>query len=400
MRELITGALRGERPRDVVRRSTIIAIVSFLTLINLFGSQALLPLIVTAFATEAGTAGLAVNAVTLGMAVAGLAVAYFADRIDRKQGIWMCLALLAIPTALLAITDSIWVFMVLRIVQGMLMAAAFTLSMTYLSEQCDVMAVGGAMAAYITGNVASNLLGRLLAVSAADLVGLSGSFLVFAALNLMGAAIAFALIGPHDTEPPMRRGPPIAAWRRHWSDPALRAAFTIGFLILFVFVGVFTYVNLVLVDAHGVSPMLLGVVYVVFVPALFTTPLAGNAVRTRGPRRVLQVSLGVALAGLLLTLAPSLWLVLAGMAIVGAATFFAQAAATGFVSRQADGDQAAANGLYLTGYYVGGLAGALLLGQIDGAFGWRGTVAAMAVALAVAIGIGAKLQPRPEPAPG
>jgi hypothetical protein len=42
------------------------------------------------------------------------------------------------------------------------------------------------MAAYITGNVASNLFGRLMAVSAADYFGLSGSFYAFAALNLVG----------------------------------------------------------------------------------------------------------------------------------------------------------------------------------------------------------------------
>ena len=49
---LVKGALRGERPRDVVRRSTIVAVISFLTLIDLFGSQALLPQLVTAFEAD------------------------------------------------------------------------------------------------------------------------------------------------------------------------------------------------------------------------------------------------------------------------------------------------------------------------------------------------------------
>lgn len=40
-----------------------------------------------------------------------------------------------------------------------------------------------------------------------------------------------------------------------------------------------------------------------------------------------------------------------------------QAAATGFVGRTALTNRAAANGLYLTSYYVGGLVGALALGQ-------------------------------------
>ncbi len=72
---LVQGALRGDRPRDIIRRSTIIGIISFLTLIDLFGSQALLPRLVVAFDTDPGFMGLAVNAATPGMALSGLLVA-------------------------------------------------------------------------------------------------------------------------------------------------------------------------------------------------------------------------------------------------------------------------------------------------------------------------------------
>lgn len=388
----IQSLLRGDRPRDVVRRSTIIATISFLTLIDLFGSQALLPQIVVAYRVEPGIAGLAVNAATLGMAISGLCVAWFSDRIDRKRAIWVCLALLSIPTALLSVTDSIWVFMGLRIGQGFLMAAAFTLTLTYLSEQCDVMAVGGAMAASITGNVASNLFGRLTAVTLAGATGLSGSFLGFAALNLAGAALALVIIGPRDTHPPIRRGSPLAAWRRHLADPALRSAFLIGFLILFVFVGVFTYVNLHLVKAHALPASALGLVYLVFAPAIFTTPLASRAINRFGPARTLQAALATALAGLVLTLAPMLWLVLIGLAVVGAATFFAQAATTGFMSRHVVSDQAAANGLYLSSYYVGGLIGALAIGQVNSVTGWLGAVGVICCALIFAALVARRLE--------
>ncbi|MEM8741013.1 MAG: MFS transporter [Pseudomonadota bacterium] len=393
---MVSGALRGERPRDIVRRGTIVGVVSFLTLIDLFGSQALLPQLVEAYAVAPATMGLAVNASTLGMAVAGLLVGWYADRIDRKRGIWICLTLLSIPTLFLGLVDSVWAFLALRILQGMFMAAAFTLTLTYLSEQCDVTAAGGAMAAYVTGTVASNLFGRLLAVSAADLAGLSGSFFVFAGLNLLGALIAFALIGPRDDSPPERRGSPLDAWTAHLSTPPLRAAFAMGFLILFVFVGVFTYVNFHLIGPLGLSPAELGLVYLVFVPALFTTPMAGRAVLIRGPRQVFLASGLVALAGVGLTLAPPLALVLAGLAMIGAGTFFMQAAATGFVGRTAQGDRAAANGLYLTSYYIGGLVGAFALGQVYAYGGWTAVATLVALALAGALALtGALRNPGP-----
>lgn len=370
MMYILSGALRGERPRDVVRRSTIVAIVSFLTLIDLFGSQALLPQLVVAFDSDPKVMGLAVNASTFGMAFSGLVVAWFADRIDRKRGIWISLALLSIPTFCLGLVDSVGAFMALRVLQGVFMAAAFTLTLTYLSEQCDVTAAGGAMAAYITGNVASNLFGRLLAVGAADHLGLVGSFWTFAALNLVGAAMAYALIGGKDTSPPMRGGSPLEAWKLHLSHPALRVAFGIGFAILFVFVGIFTYVNLYLTDQLGLDPANLGLVYLVFLPAVFTTPYAARAVREYGPRRVFEVATVVVFCGLILAFMPHLVAVLAGLTLVGAGTFFMQAAATAFVGRTAETNRAAANGLYLTSYYVGGLTGAFLLGQVNAFAGW------------------------------
>ena len=381
------GALRGDRPRDVIRRSTIIAVISFLTLIDLFGAQALLPQIIEAYKTNAGIAGVAVNAATLGMAVSGITVAWFADRIDRKRGIWICLALLAIPTAALCLTESIWAFMAFRILQGTLMAASFTLTMTYLSEQCEVMAIGGALAAYITGNVASNLFGRLAAVTMAGATGLSGTFLFFALLNLIGAVFAYVMIGPRDASPPIRSRSPLAAWRRHFAVPSLRATFGIGYLILFIFVGVFTYVNLYLVKELGLPPRSLGLVYLIFGPAIITTPLAANQVKKYGPKSALLYSLAIVLLGLAFTLSGSVWIVLTGLSIIGMAIFFAQAAATGYLSKSVTADRAQANGLYLTSYYLGGLMGAVVLGQINMAYGWWGTAVAIGIATLLAVAL-------------
>lgn len=400
MMYLVTGALRGERPRDVIRRSTIVALVSFLTLIDLFGSQALLPQLIVAFEADARVMGLAVNASTFGMALSGLVVAWFADRIDRKRGIWLSLALLSIPTFLLGVVDSVGVFMALRVVQGIFMAAAFTLTLTYLSEQCDVTAAGGAMAAYITGNVASNLFGRLLAVGAADQIGLSGSFWTFAALNLAGAALAYLLIGARDRTRPQRAPSPLQAWKRHLSHPSLRIAFVMGFAILFVFVGVFTYVNLYLTGQLGLAPSALGLVYLVFVPALFSTPYAAVAVSRFGPQRVFQAASLVVLGGVGACFITALEPVLLGLALIGAGTFFMQAAATGFVGRTALEDRAAANGLYLTSYYVGGVSGAFILGLINS---WGGWAAVNTIVLMVVLGLlflaGALAQPGPEVIP-
>lgn len=369
-----------------LRRSLVIGLISFLTLVDLFGAQALLPSLTAAYGVDPGTMGFAINTSTIGMAVAGLVVALLSRHIPRKTGIWISLALLAIPTSLLGVTENITTFMILRIVQGALMSTAFTLTIAYLAEECSASEAAIAMAAYITGNVASNLIGRLCAALAADTIGLNESFFLFATLNVCGAILAYLSLS--QTSPREAAGASegslIQALREQLGNPALGASFSIGFLILFVFIGVFTYVNFVLSAApFALSATALGIVYFVFLPAIFTTPVAGWMVARHGTRRTIWLSMGLAGLGVLLLLTPYLGLVLTGLAAVGVGTFCAQAATTGFVGRAARSDRASASGLYLSSYYVGGLIGSLVLGRIFDTLGWSATVLAIVLAILI-----------------
>jgi YNFM family putative membrane transporter len=361
----------------------VIGVIAFLTLVDLFATQAILPSLVVHYGVSPAAMGLAVNASTLGMAVAGVAVSLLSRRIDRRKGVVVSLALLAIPTALLSIAPDLATFAALRIVQGLFMSASFTLTLAYLAESCSAKAAGGAFAAYITGNVASNLFGRLMSAAVADHFGLSANFHLFAALNLAGAALAFFSLSRARPMPAVDHAR--FALLSHLRNPALRAAFAIGFLILFAFIGTFTFVNFVLVRAPlSVSPMQIGLVYGVFLPSILTTPLAGHAVTRFGTRPTFWGALILAGFGLPLLLTASLPWVLSGLALVGVGTFFAQAVATGFVGRAATGDRGSAGGLYLAGYFLGGLVGSAVLGPVFDRFGWAACVLGIGLALLAA----------------
>ena len=382
--------------RHVLRRTLVIGLTAFLTVVDLFATQAILPSLAAAYKVSPAAMGFAVNASTMGMAVAGLAVALFSRRIDRRLGILVSLCVLAIPTSLLAVAPDLTTFTVLRIMQGLCMASAFTLTLAYLGEECSAMDAGGAFAAYITGNVASNLIGRLVSAGVADHLGLAANFYFFAALNLAGAVLVYCTI--RQTMPMAGAAhsavSPWTVWAMHLRNPALRAGFGIGFCILFAFIGTFTYVNFVLVrEPLSLGRMALGLVYFVFLPSVFTTPFAGAAVERIGTRATCWSALGLAGSGLPLLLLPSLPAVLAGLTLVGVGTFFAQAAATGFVSRAATADRGAASGIYLACYFSGGVIGSAVLGQLFDRFGWAACVAGIGLSLAAAAVLAVRLKP-------
>ncbi len=369
----------------VLLRTFVIGLMAFLTVVDLFATQAILPSLARHYQVSPAAMGFAVNSSTIGMAIAGLAVAFFSRRIDRRRGITVALALLAIPTAALAVAPDLTTFTALRVTQGLCMSSAFALTLSYLGEQCSAEDAAGAFAGYITGNVASNLIGRLMSAALVDTVGLAGNFYVFAALNLAGAVLVWFYLGR--TMPAAAAGArsPLSVWAEHLRNGPLRASFAIGFCILFAFIGTFTYVNFVLVrEPLAISRMALGFVYFVFLPSVLTTPLAGRAVQRFGTRPTFWGAIAIAGVGLPLLLAPNLVPVLAGMALVAIGTFFAQATATGFVGRAATTDRGSASGIYLACYFFGGLVGTAVLGQLFDRLGWAACVAGIGAALAAA----------------
>jgi predicted MFS family arabinose efflux permease len=383
------SSLEREVPRiSGIYNLIVIGLIAFLTLVDLFATQAILPALADAYRVSPAAMGVAVNASTFGMAIAGLAVALFSRHLNRRRWVVISLLLLSAPTCLLAFAPNLAAFAALRVAQGLCMSAAFSLTLAYLAEQSGPKDIAAALAAYVTGNVASNLFGRLMSATIADHLGLAGNFFIFAALNLAGALLAYLTLTRAQPMPAVNgvHRKAMAVLREHLSNPPLRAAFGLGFLILFAFIGTFTYVNFVLVSPpFSVHQMQLGLVYFVFVPSMLTTPLAGLAVARFGTRRSCLGGLGFALIGLPLLLTPSLSLVLTGLCLIGVGTFFAQAIATGFVGRAAAGDRGAAGGLYLASYFLGGLAGSFVLGQLFSAWGWMACVAGIALSVGAAL---------------
>ena len=98
-------------------RNLVIGLTAFLTVVDLFATQSILASLTAAYGVTPAAMGFAVNASTIGMAIAGCLVAIFSRRIDRRVGIVASLAVLSIPTSLLALAPNLAVFTALRITQ-------------------------------------------------------------------------------------------------------------------------------------------------------------------------------------------------------------------------------------------------------------------------------------------
>ena len=190
---------------------------------------------------------------------------------------------------------------------------------------------------------------------------------------------------------------PLATWAQHLRNAPLRAGFAIGFCILFAFIGTFTFVNFVLVrDAAAVGPMAAGL-RLLRLPAVDPDDAAGRP-RGAAPRHAADLLGWLARrrrSACRCCCCRSLPAVLVGLVLVGVGTFFAQATATGFVGRAATTDRGSASGIYLACYFLGGLVGSAVLGQVFDRLGWTACVIGIGLSLLVAAALTFNLRRTP-----
>jgi MFS family permease len=117
---------------------------------------------------------------------------------------------------------------------------------------------------------------------------------------------------------------------------------------------------------------------VVYLAGAAAAPVAGKWVDRRGHRFVAIVAFVGGVAGILLTLAPSLAVILVGLMLCCTGVFVAQSASTSYIGVVAHEARAAAVGLYVMFYYIGGSFGAAVPGRFWTEGGWPACVALIA----------------------
>src|SRR6476661_10232924 len=97
MPDIAYSAALAPKPGLTLQQSLLIAVIGFLTLVDLFATQAILPSLAKVYGVKPAEIGLAANASTLGMAISGLLTGVFSSTVERKRAIALCLLFLSVP---------------------------------------------------------------------------------------------------------------------------------------------------------------------------------------------------------------------------------------------------------------------------------------------------------------
>lgn len=373
----------GYRPGDREYRRVAVSLFAagVATFALLYCAQPVLPVLAREFDLTPAQSALSVSVTTLGLGVALLVAGTLSDVVGRTLLMHLSLASSALVGLLVAWSPNWPVLLVLRGVQGVVLAGLPAVAVAYLREEIAPEARGRATGLYIGGTALGGMSGRLVVGAVAEAAGWRWAIVAVALIGI-GCAVSVWQLLPRSRNfrPAPRDGRRLAAMtRRSLSDPALLGLYGIGAASMGAFVGVYNTIGFRLESA----PYLLGVgvaglVYLTYSLGSVSSLLAGRAADRWGHRAVMPVAALVMLAGLLGTLATPLGLIVAALCVFSMGFFAVHAVASGWVAARAGaGGRAAgqAASVYLFCYYLGSSVFGSLAGSAWTRGAWPAVVA-------------------------
>ncbi|MHB9144344.1 MAG: MFS transporter [Symbiobacteriia bacterium] len=354
----------------------------------------MLPLLSAGFHISPAVASLSVSVATGSLAVALVFAGPLADSLGRKPVMSWSLVATGIIGVLAAVMPSFHGLLVMRALQGLVLAGLPATAMAYLAEEVDPRYLGVAMGLYISGNSIGGMGGRILAGIIADYVNWRAAVGAVGLLSLLCALWFWRTLPPSCSfrPQPLRFGRLLRSLAESLRDPGLVYLYAVGFVIMGAFVTLYDYISYALMASpYNLSATLVGWIFLMYLVGTFSATWMGRLSDRYGRRQVLWIGVAIELAGAVLTLAAPLALKILAIAVFTFGFFAAHSVASGWVSERAATNKGAASSLYLFFYYVGSSLAGTSGGDLYSAYGWPGVVALIAGLLALGLGATALL---------
>ncbi|CCQ92303.1 Uncharacterized MFS-type transporter YybF [[Clostridium] ultunense Esp] len=362
---------------DFWKASTALFAGGFVTFSTLYYTQPLLPVFAERFHVSPAVASLSLSLSTTALAFAMLGIAPLSERVGRKPVMAFALFASSLVALLSAFTPNFTSLLVLRVLQGIVLAGLPAIAMAYVGEEFHPYSLGAAMGLYVSGTSIGGMSGRIITGMVTDYFSWQAAVVTIGMISIL-CSLYFLYGLPnslHFKPHPMSLRQMGFSFLHHLRTPTLLSLFIISFFLMGSFVTLYNYIGFLLMKPpYNLSQTAMGWIFIVYLVGTFSAVWMGRLADRHGRGITLALSLLLMLVGALLTLLPVLWVILFGLALFTFGFFAGHAVASGWVGKIAVVDKAQASSLYLLFYYVGsglmGSTGGILLSL----FHWVGII--------------------------
>ncbi|WP_421994853.1 MFS transporter [Roseococcus sp.] len=387
---------------EFFRMSVALFCAGLATFTLLYCPQPLMPVFSREFGVSAAAASLSISLPSIALAFGTLVASSLSESFGRKPLMVGAVFGSAGLTLLSAFAPNWESFLVLRTLQGLVLAGLPAAAVAYLAEEVHPRSIGLAVGLYISGNAMGGMLGR---VGTGILSDISSWHVAMGAMGLFGLLTALVFVmnlrpSRHFRPRPLKLASLAQSFVVHLREPGLRVLFLMGAMLMGGFVTVYNYIGYHLLADYGLSQAWVGMVFTVYLVGIVASTFIGSLADRIGRAKIFWINMVVILLGLAVSLLPSVAGSVAGLAIVTLGFFGAHAIASAWVGRRALTAKAQASALYLFACYGGSSVIGTIGGWLLTAYGWPGVVAlvagCMVVGLVAALWL-ARLKPLAQP---
>jgi YNFM family putative membrane transporter len=365
------------KTRDFWKTTIALSLGSLLIFANIYFTQPLLPIFTKEFNISPLQSSLSVSLVIFALGISLFFYGPLSDSIGRRGIMIITMGLATITTFGISFVDSYSALLVLRVIQGILLAGLPSIAVAYIGEEFAPKALGLAIGIYISGNTIGGMFGRVFSGVLTDYYNWKTAFFAMGIVSFLLFITFIVLLRPSEYFEPkqFKWKDAMANYKGHLKNIELRYAYLIGGLHFFIFVGHFNYVTYLLSNSpYYLSSTLLGMLFLTYLAGTISSPIAGK-VSSRIPKTVcIGIGICIMFIGFLITLIPSLIAIIGGILLNCFGFFFSHSVASSWVSERGKNSKASASGLYLISYYIGGSLGAFYLDPFWRIWSWNGVV--------------------------
>ena len=350
---------------------------------TLYAPQPLLPVLAEAFGRGPTEASLLITLAMLPLACAPLVYGYLLVSVPARPMLAGAALLLALCQFGLALADTWWLMLALRLMIGLCLPALFTALMTFVASSPASAPLREALSAYIAVSVLGGFAGRALSGLLASVWDWRVALGIWApALLVMGL---WTLRLPGRQESRFVRVTP-RVFQVVMARPGAPQAYLTVFSIFFVFAAVLNVLPFHMADQDpGTGAAGIGFAYLGYLSGLLVslnTERLSRLFQSEGP--LYALGLGLYGLGLGLFAWPALGGVYLAMFAFCGGMFLIHTRLSGQVNQMGGPHRGVVNGIYIAAYYLGGSLGSWLAVEVYRHLGWLAFLAAVALVLVLA----------------
>lgn len=366
----------------------------FITFVTLYDVQPLLPLFSKEFGVSPAIGSLPLSVSTCALAIGMLITGTISETLGRKQVMSVSLFLTSLLAIMTFFSHSFSSLLVLRLIQGAVLAGVPSVAMAYLGEEMDARSIGAAMGLYIGGNAVGGMTGRIGSALLCDIVPWHTAMGIIGLISLLLSLVFLKTLPPSTNfqRRPFQVRYLFTSLGHHMQEPGLLCLYGLAFLGMGGFVTLYNYIGFrLLAPPYNLSQSSVSLIFLVYLLGSFSSGIAGRLIHRFGRGPMIRSSLAIMLAGTLLTLAAPIPMIVAGVGIFTCGFFSTHAVASSWVGRRAKIAKAQASSLYLFFYYMGSSISGTAGGVCWVYGGWAGVAIMISLLVVLAFGVAALL---------